>query len=207
MAPRPDTKERLLDAALDLFNERGLRNVALQDVARACGMSPGNLAYHFPNREALLGALHERMADDIAARMADVRAQPTFANADRHLRAFLAFQDAYRFYFLDAVEILRAHPELGRALRERVAQQRQAIRATLDDAVAAGSLTLPPDPDGLADRIWQTLHFAPATARLHGQAPDRAGDSALRAVWSMLEPLLTPDGRRRFAARDASPTP
>jgi AcrR family transcriptional regulator len=207
MAPRPDTKERILDAALDLFNERGLRNVALQDVARACGMSPGNLAYHYPNREALLAALHERMAEDIAARMADVRAQPSFANADRHLRAFLAFQDAYRFYFLDAVEILRAHPELGRALRERVAQQRQAIRATVDDAVAAGSMAPPDDPDGLADRIWQVLHFAPATARLHGHSPDRAGEDALRAVWSLLEPHLTPDGRRRFAARDASITP
>ena len=52
-----DTKRRILDAALDLFNENGLVNVRLQHIADQAQMSVGNLAYHYANKEAIVTAL------------------------------------------------------------------------------------------------------------------------------------------------------
>ncbi|MFN8512060.1 MAG: helix-turn-helix domain-containing protein [Chloroflexia bacterium] len=55
------TRERILDAALGLFNERGTAVVSTNHIAAACGISPGNLYYHFRNKEEIIRALFDRM--------------------------------------------------------------------------------------------------------------------------------------------------
>jgi AcrR family transcriptional regulator len=53
----PDTKQKILDASLQLFNEYGVSNVRLQQIADETGISVGNLAYHFNNKEAITESL------------------------------------------------------------------------------------------------------------------------------------------------------
>ena len=55
------TLERILDAALTLFNEGGTAVASTNHIAAACGISPGNLYYHFRNKEEIIRALFERM--------------------------------------------------------------------------------------------------------------------------------------------------
>lgn len=54
------TKERILDASLQLFNEQGERKVTTNHIAAHLGISPGNLYYHFKNKQAIIFALFER---------------------------------------------------------------------------------------------------------------------------------------------------
>lgn len=54
-----ETREQILQAALDLLVEHGFRAMSMRRVAAACGMKLGNLTYHFPNREDLIQALLE----------------------------------------------------------------------------------------------------------------------------------------------------
>lgn len=44
---RAPTKTRIQDAALELFNRRGATEVTTHDIAAGCGISPGNLYYHY----------------------------------------------------------------------------------------------------------------------------------------------------------------
>src|SRR5437660_12615728 len=84
-ARRQPTKQRLLDAGVRLFAEKGFRETTVGEIEAAAGLEPrrGALYRHFPTKEALLQAALERhlqsLADADAARedvpTGDVRAE------------------------------------------------------------------------------------------------------------------------------------
>ncbi|MDQ1319611.1 MAG: hypothetical protein QG655_854, partial [Actinomycetota bacterium] len=58
---------RILHAAGELFAERGVDAVEMQDIARAAGCSRATLYRYFENRAALHGAFVHREARAVAA--------------------------------------------------------------------------------------------------------------------------------------------
>jgi len=60
MAPRAKTRDRILDASLELFNAQGERGVSTNHIAAHLGISPGNLYYHFANKQAIVAELFRR---------------------------------------------------------------------------------------------------------------------------------------------------
>lgn len=51
------TREKILKEAINQFNEKGINQVGVREIARALNISPGNMSYHFPKKEDLLFAL------------------------------------------------------------------------------------------------------------------------------------------------------
>jgi AcrR family transcriptional regulator len=77
----------LVDAALDLFVERGYAATRLEDVARRAGVAKGTLYLYFENKEALLKAV---VRENIVARISEAREEAATMQADsatvlRHL--------------------------------------------------------------------------------------------------------------------------
>jgi AcrR family transcriptional regulator len=64
--PAPTTAERILDAAEDLFAEKGYSATSLGDVADRVGIRSPSLYNHFRNKEALYAAVLERLLDDFS---------------------------------------------------------------------------------------------------------------------------------------------
>lgn len=63
----PSTAERILDAAEDLFAEKGYSATSLGDVADRVGIRSPSLYNHFRNKEALYEAVLERLLADFTA--------------------------------------------------------------------------------------------------------------------------------------------
>lgn len=53
MGRRPFVRDRILDAAFDLFARRGYEAVSTRDIATAAGVGPASMFKHFPSKEAL----------------------------------------------------------------------------------------------------------------------------------------------------------
>jgi len=59
------TRERILDAALEVFARKGYHRARVDDIVRASATSKGAVYHHFPNKQAVFLAL----VDDFAARL------------------------------------------------------------------------------------------------------------------------------------------
>lgn len=55
------TRDRILETALDLFNQEGLARISTNRIAFEIGISPGNLYYHFKSKTLLVEALFRRL--------------------------------------------------------------------------------------------------------------------------------------------------
>jgi AcrR family transcriptional regulator len=58
-----DTRQRILDVALDLFTEQGYDGTSLRQIAEQLGVTKAALYYHFESKEDILMALHMRIHD------------------------------------------------------------------------------------------------------------------------------------------------
>lgn len=91
------TRDRILDAAMDLFLERGIGGTTVSDIERAVGLAAGTGSFyrHFPSKEAVLvPALERRLAtifEQMQAERADTAAvdDPEARNV-AELRSLLA---------------------------------------------------------------------------------------------------------------------
>ncbi len=52
-----DTKEKIFDAAVDLFAEKGYDRVSIRDIARAVGITEGAVYKHYTSKDAILDSI------------------------------------------------------------------------------------------------------------------------------------------------------
>jgi AcrR family transcriptional regulator len=58
---KADTRERILDVALDLFARQGFDGTSLRQIAESLGLTKAALYYHFESKDDILLALHMRL--------------------------------------------------------------------------------------------------------------------------------------------------
>ena len=63
-AKAEETSERILDAALRLFRERGFAQTTMRDIASEAGVATGAAYYYFRSKEELVMAFYLRTADE-----------------------------------------------------------------------------------------------------------------------------------------------
>jgi AcrR family transcriptional regulator len=63
--PIPDVRTRILDAAEQIVQAKGVPALTLEAAARAAGISKGGLLYHFASKEAMLYGLVARLAESV----------------------------------------------------------------------------------------------------------------------------------------------
>ena len=108
------TRERILETALALFNRFGEPNITTADIANEMGISPGNLYYHFRNKDQIIAelfAILEQRLDPLL----QVPGRRAAGVEDLWLVLHLLFEAMldYRFFFRDLDEILSRSPGLA----------------------------------------------------------------------------------------------
>jgi AcrR family transcriptional regulator len=147
-----DTKSRILDAALALFNERGTANVTTNHIAEALGISPGNLYYHYRNKAEIVRALFTRITGAWAENYAVPPAtMPSIPMMEAMLTGNFEIQARYRFFFRDLTLLLNADPELRAAYQASRDTGMGNTKFLIDLFVEAGVLKPVGDEEALDD--------------------------------------------------------
>jgi TetR/AcrR family acrAB operon transcriptional repressor len=63
-----ESRRRILDAAEELFAEKGFEKTSFVDIAARCGISRGSIPWHFKNKDGLLLAVVDRAHQRYLAR-------------------------------------------------------------------------------------------------------------------------------------------
>jgi AcrR family transcriptional regulator len=201
-----DTRERIIERSILLFNRKGLRNVAIDRIASDLKISPGNLTYHFPRKQDLIRAT----MDVLKARMRTALEPPSSVRspadaADYLLRIYRTFWD-FRFFF-NALTHLLTDPVLR---REYLAFRDWALDTIVTDTEMLrehGYYQAPASPNNyhlLAENMWSYwLHWLrmQQIENPNASTPDNAAlyDCALHH-WSLCQPLMYPDFGRELLA-------
>lgn len=141
-----ETRSRILDRARVLYNEHGIDNVGVRDLARDLGLSPGNVSYWFPRKEDLVRALLENLRDRGGARP---RGDTVGTVPDLLLgfRSALLAQLEYRCLTESIVHVTRTWPDLAPFYRKVERRRRQELAGAVRALSATGALLPVTDAD------------------------------------------------------------
>ncbi len=191
--PREDARAnraRILEAAQRLFQERGVAQVTMAEVAQAAGVGKGTLYRHFEHKGALCRALldaHFRGHQDRVLARLRAMAQEGTPVLER-LRFFL--QESVTFIHEHVALLCEVQRAYGISPAED-APMMQWLRLTLAGLLRTGTRTGEIDPD-LDVALTADLLRAPLTAVYIRHLYDRSGyelDAIVRGILRLVEGL------------------
>lgn len=111
-----DTRQRLIDVAVDLFTRHGFAGTSLQMIADEMGFTKAAIYYHFRTREELLAAVVEPIFEQLTGIIAAAETHRSAnARADHMLRGYVELAVANRAL----VSVLACDPSVTTLLREQ----------------------------------------------------------------------------------------
>ncbi|MFV3329521.1 TetR/AcrR family transcriptional regulator [Pseudomonas sp. NY15437] len=159
MAPRINTRDRIAQASLELFNAQGERSVTTNHIAAHLGISPGNLYYHYRNKQVIIAQLfaeYESHVDQFL-HLPEGRAL-TVEDKTFYLEALLAAMWHYRFLHRDLEHLLDSDPALAAAYRAFARRAMDNAKAIYRGFVDAGILQMDePQLEALTLNAWIIL--------------------------------------------------
>jgi AcrR family transcriptional regulator len=151
------TQFRILQAALELFNEHGSTAVSSNRIAERCGISKGNLQYHFKNKQEIIDAVFQQAIHEMDGGWYRDHLAPTLDHMATMFVRQLQLILKYRFFYREMGDLLRQDPQLRKRYadnRERRMRDLEKFMLTLQ---SAGLMRFPPDPKRLrsiVDVTW-----------------------------------------------------
>ena len=156
MATR-DTQTRILDAAVELFNQNSSAAVSTNRVAAHCGISKGNLHYHFRNKQEIVRALFQRALDEMDSGWYGDHLAPTLEHMAAMFVRQLQLILKYRFFYRELADLLRNDPLLRRRFAHNRERRLKEIERFFLSLSERGLMRIPEDAPRLrsiVDVTW-----------------------------------------------------
>ncbi len=203
------TRERILKISLDLFNRHGEANVTTGHIADELNISPGNLYYHFRNKDEIIHHLFADFEKVIDVSPGDV-ADAGNVMEDMWLYLHLMFESiwAYRFLYRNLDDLLTRDAKLKSHFNIIMGHKREAVIALCEALVNAKVMRAADDEvRALAENIlvvstyW--LNFEHLRAKSPGKfvsepEPEQHLSRGVYQVMSLVAPFLLGDAKKHL---------
>ena len=139
--PKRRTRERILEASLRLFNEFGEPNVTTGLIADDMNISPGNLYYHYRNKDEIINAIFADFEKELGETLG-VPTRRALNVDDIWLFLHLCFEliSKYRFLYRDLNDLLSRNRLLEVHFKRILEHSRKVALQICDGLVAAGDM-------------------------------------------------------------------
>jgi AcrR family transcriptional regulator len=190
-------KEKILNKAVELFNERGISSTSPNQIAAALEISPGNLTYHFNTKAILVKEIYELMYAH-SQDFIKVTGYLTLADFRQTMEKFQDFKKIYSFFFHDIAFIVRNYPEAGKLIEAANMERFKQARLLFEYYIETGRMIPEEDEinyDCLIHNVWTVAAFWDVQRIII--PPEVIFQKPMNMVemtWHMILPYLTKKG-------------
>ncbi len=181
----PSTRERILDAALNIFSAKGFHDTKLDEIVAEASISKGSIYFHFPNKEKLFIALVDQFADVIERRAREA-IEDEAPGMDRVRVALEAVLETFAKYRRPAKLLLVQAVGLGAVFERKRMEVTDRfallIQTYLDEAVADGSIA--PVNTHIVAHAWMGAIYSVVIQWVYTGEPSR--DEILQGLLPLL---------------------
>jgi AcrR family transcriptional regulator len=204
--PKRRTRERIVERALQLFNQFGAPHVTTTVIADELDISPGNLYYHFGNKDeivnTILAAFEREIEETLAAPGADDTRALSVEDIWLFLHLLFEIIWKYRFFYRDLSDLVSENRTMELHFKQILAHKIQTARRLCEGLVRAGEMHAGErELEALAANMvlvatyWLSFDFA----RNPRQAQDDAAlTRGVYHVMALIAPFLAAKSRALF---------
>jgi AcrR family transcriptional regulator len=200
------TRRKIIDAAVDLFSERGYAATGLGEIIDRVEMTKGALYYHFDSKESLAGAIIDESAAIILTALDSVPASAAPA-LETIIHGVCTLADLIRTDKLarTGAQLARAMGDFGEAASRAYRSWLAAVSAQAVRAQSQGDIRAELDPQVVAELIIAAVLGAEVVSIPISGGRDLT-DRLIRA-WELLLPAIATEASvpyfREFLARES----
>ena len=187
MASR-QTKDRILEASLAMFNAQGEPNVTTNHIADELGISPGNLYYHYRNKDDIVEQLFARYEArmDQALLVPDGRL-PTLEDVWMQLHLVFECMWTFRFLYRDLVDIVSRNRKLKQHFARILNRAAASAEKVLKGLARAEIMRATPDEiHATAENVLLVATFWLNYNTVRGARPDASQEDLTHGIYQVM---------------------
>ncbi len=201
--PKRRTRERIVETSLRLFNEFGEPNVTTTVIADEMNISPGNLYYHFRNKDEITNTIFADFEREVDALFATpLKRTPNVEDIWFFLHLLFEAIWKYRFLYRDLNDLLSRNRTVEVHFKQLLGRKVKAARALCQGLVDAGEMqALPGELDSLAVNMVVVATYWLSFEYVRNPRNPQEGELLARGAYQVMAlaaPFLGGDSRRLF---------
>lgn len=196
------TKDRILSKALDLFNEKGVKNVTLRQIALTLRMSQGNLNYHFKTKAEIVSQLYFELVEKMDREMDKVtESQPTLHFLRESAFVSMNVLYGYRFITRDLYHVLGSNEAL-KSHYLQLQQKRKQQYVLMFQNLKKEGLMREEELEGEFDRLYERMNILGDNwinaADFFRQESESKVSDYHALLFEVIYPYLTKKGKEQY---------
>ncbi len=184
-------KKEILETARKLFNESNTQAVTTNHIAKEMGISPGNLHYHYKNREEIVRLLYTKMREEMTLSIDEL--PKTLKELKEHQKILIGIQWKYRFFFREILFLFSRDSILEKQYIVDNIAHRGRIKHTMQGFVASGELDIQDENllEYLIDSILMSWQFYTSFMQTLGKSlSKKSAEAAVQYTTNAMLPYV-----------------
>ena len=122
-------KNKILENATNLFNEKGVSLTSFRDIAAMMSISDGHVRYYFRTKELLLMSIFEQLDNEIieASNIPISLDMDVFSLLRKNIEQVFHLTVKYRFLFVESPKTIYQYPTLLKSYRNLIGRRKKMI--------------------------------------------------------------------------------
>ncbi len=199
-----ETQDLIISTAIKLFNEYGSRAISTNKIADQCGVSRGNLHYHFRTKQELIASIFRLINREMEESWYDDHLHPTIEHLKLIFERQIDLAWRYRFFYREVNTLLADDPELKELFLSNRKKRVVEVEKFFEELIEAGLIVRPAPSvtlESLLKIAWLVTDQWLPHLDLHNLPVNQKNiEEGFTRVTQVFLPYFTPEAKQRYQA-------